>query len=355
MRFLSTLLFLSSALIWAQPAPLDFQQVASGISQPTAIANAGDGSGRLFLVQQNGQIKILVNGQVLPTPFINLADRITPASGEKGLLGLAFAPNYETTGYFYVYYTAPNPLRSVLSRFQVSANDANVGNPGSEVKLLEIAQPFDNHNGGHLEFSPRDGYLYVAVGDGGSGGDPLNNAQTLSNLLGKILRIDVSDPQVTYTVPADNPFVGNPAARPEIWAYGLRNPWKFAFDSEGNQYIGDVGQDEIEELDFQAATSQGGANYGWRLKEGSQCFNPAVNCEIPGLVNPIFEYPHTVGASITAGRAFEQGRRPVFYFGDFISGRIWTTRRIGQSWFTREVADTGYGISTWGQDEQGNL
>jgi len=296
-------------------------------SNPLYIDHAGDGSNRLFVVEQGGTIRVFENDPSTSdaTVFLDISGRLT-SGGERGLLGLAFHPNYENNGYFYVNYTDDDGANTVISRFEVSAGDPVQADPNSETIILEYDQPFSNHNGGHLSFGP-DGYLYIASGDGGSGGDPQNNAQTRENLLGAILRIDVdgSSNGNNYAIPADNPYVGNSEGyREEIYAYGLRNPWRFSFDSQNGDLIaGDVGQNEIEEIDL----IENGGNYGWRIMEGTECFNPSSGCDQSGLELPIWEYSHDLGRSITGGFAYRGTELPGlegwYIYGDFITGLIW--------------------------------
>ena len=254
------------------PTGYTWETIVSGLNQPEGLVNAGDGSGRLFILEQTGLIRILKDGSLLPTPFLDLTKKII-CCGEKGLLGLAFHPKYAENGYFYVDYTEKvnNQLYAVIARYNVSANDPNQADPGSAMTLLHIQKPgtppYQNHNGGQLQFGP-DGYLYIGMGDGGSEGDPDGNGQSLQTLWGKILRIDVDHTQ-PYAIPADNPFA-NGGGQWEIWAYGLRNPWRFSFDRlTGDLYIADVGQDLWEEIDFLPAGSPGGTNFGWSFYEGT--------------------------------------------------------------------------------------
>ena len=262
----------------------------TGLAQPVTITHAGDGSGRMFVAEQAGRIRIIRNGTLAPTPFLDLGSRIS-TGGERGLLGLAFPPGFATRQHFYVNYT--NPAGNiVIARYRVSVGNPDVADFNSEQVVLVVDHPnFANHNGGQLAFSPRDGYLYIGTGDGGSGGDPNNRAQNGNDLLGKILRIDVeTGTPATYTVPASNPFVGTTGFRSEIWALGLRNPWRFSFDHQTNDlFVADVGQGNFEEVNFQPATSEGGENYGWRIMEGLHCFNPS-NCSSNGLTLPVTEY-----------------------------------------------------------------
>lgn len=335
---------------------LNFQQVAS-IPGILGIVQPDDGSGRLFLVQQNGKIRIVAGGRLLPKPFLNVTGRIS-CCGERGLLGLAFHPSYRTNGFFFIYYT--NTAGNVeVARYKVSANNRNVANPGSASKIITIPHPdFGNHNGGQLQFGP-DGFLYMGVGDGGSGGDPPNNAQNKQVLLGKLLRLDV-DSGRPYRIPPDNPFVGASDARPEIWAFGLRNPWRFTFDKRtGDLFIGDVGQGSFEEVDFQPKSSRGGQNYGWRLMEGNHCFEPSSGCNPGGLTLPIVEYSHNEGCSITGGFRYRGNQMPAlrgaYIFGDFCSGIIWRARPVNGAWQRVQIADTDFSISSFGEDSLGEL
>jgi glucose/arabinose dehydrogenase len=319
------------------------------------IEHAGDGTSRLFLVDQEGQIRIYDGMSVLQTPFLDLSG-IVLFGGEQGLLGLAFHPNYESNGFFFVFYI--NKAGDiVVARYQVSANP-NVANPMSGMVVLTVPHPTEsNHNGGQIRFGP-DGFLYIATGDGGAGGDPPNNAQTLSTLLGKMLRIDVDT--APYVIPADNPFLKTPGARGEIWSYGLRNPWRFTFDrATGDMFIADVGQGQWEEIDFEPA-STAGRNYGWRLMEGTHCFNPSSNCNDGSLVLPIMEYPHSLGCSVTGGFRNRGAQLAAYvgtyFFADFCSGRLWGATVNGEgSWTAVQLLATGLNISTFGEDDDGNL
>lgn len=331
--------------------------VATGLAAPVAITHAGDGSGRLFITLQSGQIVIYNGAQILATPFLDIRGLIS-AGGEQGLLSAAFHPNYVGNGFFYVSYTDAAG-DSVIARYSVSV-DPNKADSASGVVLLTIAQPFTNHNGGQLQFGP-DGYLYISIGDGGSGGDPQNNGQNLGTLLGKILRIDV-DGGAPYAIPPDNPFVGTAGALNEIWAWGLRNPWRFSFDRlTGDLLIGDVGQSSWEEIDFQPANSAGGENYGWRLMEGNNCFNPPTNCNDGTLTLPILQYDHTLGrCSVTGGYRYRGSANPdldkIYFYGDYCTGEIWGAQEDGMGgWTTTELLDTSFLISTFGEDEAGEL
>ena len=319
------------------------------------VANAHDGSGRLFLVQQDGHIRIARNGKVLAQPFVDLSGFILTGS-ERGLLGLAFAPDYATSGRFYVYYTASDGAVTI-ARMHVSATSADLADAASRDVLLSIPHAdYGNHNGGKLAFGP-DGYLYAGVGDGGGGGDPLGSGQKLGVLLAKLLRIDVS-PATGYAIPASNPFRSAAGAKPEIWAYGLRNPWRLSFDREtGDLYIGDVGQDTTEEVDFQSAGSAGGQNYGWNVCEGDA--NYSGNCQSSTLTAPVTTYKHTLGCSITGGYVYRGTSYPalngVYLYGDYCSGRIWGLSRSGGAFQSVQLAASGLNITTFGEGESGEL
>ena len=344
----------------ASSAPVNLRPVVEGLDRPVAVAHAGDGSGRLFIVQQGGQIRIFDGAQLLPVVFLDLSSSVSTGS-EQGLLGLAFHPGYETNGLFYVNLTDAAGDTQIL-RFTVSA-DPNVADRASAVPLLSVDQPFANHNGGQLAFGP-DGKLWIGLGDGGSAGDPGNRAQSGTTLLGKILRIDV-DQGLPYGIPPDNPFVADPAVRDEIWARGLRNPWRFSFDRlTGDLFIADVGQNAYEEVSFEPSingSSGGGRNYGWRRMEGTHCFNPGNNCNDGSLVLPILEYSHAQGCSITGGYRYRGFEMPehfgTYFFGDFCSGRIWGGIENVETgaWVSTELLDSELLISTFGEDELGEL
>ncbi len=337
-------------------AALQMQPIASGLIKPLGMTQAGDDSGRLFITLQGGQIVIFDGVQLLATPFLDISSLVS-CCGERGLLGLAFHPNFKTNGFFYVNYTNLKG-NTVVARYHVSA-DPNVADRASAVVILRVTQPFVNHNGGQLQFGP-DGFLYIGMGDGGSAGDPGNRAQNLSTLLGKLLRIDVNG-QLPYTIPPDNPFVGTAGARPEIWALGLRNPWRFSFDRKtGNLFIGDVGQASFEEVDFQKATSHGGENYGWRRMEGRHCFNPPTGCRDSSLTLPILEYSHKQGCAIIGGYVYRGAAIPqlggTYLYGDFCNGRIWGAKFVrGVGWTKNLLQDTAAQISAFGQDQNGEL
>lgn len=355
--------FAQSAPTQPSPDSIAFEPVVTGLVRPLYVTHAGDGSGRLFLVEQGGKIWVIENDQKLDTPFLDVSNLISPeatsASGysERGLLGLAFHPNYAENGLFFIDYTDANG-NTVVARYQVS-EDPNVAEPASAVTLFTAQQPFANHNGGDIAFGP-DGYLYIALGDGGSQGDPYGNAQNLGSVLGKLLRIDVDSENGTYSVPADNPFVDVAGAMPEIWAYGLRNPWRFSFDREtGDLWIGDVGGSSWEEIDYQPANWSGGANYGWNRVEG---MHPTGNGNPPAdLVLPVAEYSHQFGISVAGGYVYRGEAIPalqgVYLYGDFGSGLIWSLVPDGSGGFSSQIfqTSTGFSISSFGEDEAGEL
>ena len=329
------------------------EPVVTGLRGPVVIANANDD--RLFVVEQAGRIRVVVDGALVAEPFLDIADRVA-SGGERGLLGLAFPVDHATKGRFYVYYT-DRQGDTVVSRF-VTGPDPNRADPGSETILLTQDQPYSNHNGGQLAFGP-DGYLYIGLGDGGGGGDPDGNGQDLGTFLGKLLRIDVSGD--TYTVPSDNPFVDQGGARPEIWAYGLRNPWRFGFDrTTGDLYIADVGQNALEEVNFQPAASAGGENYGWNVMEGDRCYQPRDGCDQTGVVLPVLSYPHggDWGSSISGGYVYRGSAAPAlagrYVFADYVSGRIWTAA-AADGWNVEPLLESGFNISTFGEDAAGEL
>ncbi len=358
--------FTAVCLPWAPaaasdpPPDLGLELVAGGFTRPVAVTHAGDGSGRLFVVEQAGRIRIIDGAAVLVTDFLDIRSLVDSSGGEQGLLGLVFHPDYAANGYFYVNYThdppGDGPDVTRISRFQVSVADPDVASPASAAILMTINQDASNHNGGDLHFGP-DGYLYIALGDGGGSQDPNARGQDLSTLLGKILRIDV-DGAFPYAIPLDNPFVGDVGALDEIWAYGLRNPWRFSFDrATGDLFIGDVGQGMVEEIDFQPAGSTGGENYGWSCMEGDvvQNFNP---CDGQPLTLPILVYGHGLGCSVTGGyryRGIIGGFQDRYVFGDYCSGRIWFGFPDGGGWAADEWANTAFNISAFGEDEDGEL
>jgi len=343
---------------------ITLSQIAEGLNRPVSLTNTNDSSGRLFIVEQRGRITIMNNG-ILSDSFLNIEDRVkSPANGggnEEGLLGLAFPPGYNEKGYFYVYYTMLSG-DNVIARFSLDDNP-NSADPASEEQILVLPHPtYTNHNGGQLNFGP-DGYLYISTGDGGGGGDPQDNAQDPSSLNGKILRIDVENEPPdgeNYAIPGDNPFVGDAAYLPEIWALGLRNPWRFSFDRlMGDLYIADVGQNSLEEVNFQPADSPGGENYGWNIFEGDQCYSGGT-CDPTGMTMPVHTYPTiTPECAITGGYVYRGSEYPnlqgLYIFGDFCSGKIWELHKNNDAWEHELLIDTDLRISTFGEDEEGKL
>jgi len=327
----------------------------SRVTNPVHITHAEDGSHRLFIVEQGGRIRIIKDQALVGNSFLDITNRVS-CCGERGLLGLAFPPQYANKGHFYVNSTDASG-NTVVARYHVTTNP-DVADPNSEEIILSIAQPFANHNGGHLAFGP-DGYLYIGMGDGGSRGDPLNNGQSLNTLLGKILRIDVESGTQPYAIPPTNPFVSMPAYRSEIWAFGLRNPWKFSFDRQtGDLYIGDVGQNTYEEINVQSVSSSGGENYGWKVMEGVHCYN-ASSCDQSGLTFPVVEYDHSQGCSVTGGVVYRGQQFPrldsMYLYGDFCSGRIWGLIVLNGYQGSSQLLDSPLTISTFGEDEAGEV
>ena len=345
------------------PAPLTELAVepafpALSLSRMVGMSYPPDGSDQLYVVLQPGRIVSFPNDPNVDTAelFLDIRDRVNDRGEEEGLLGLAFDPQYAANGHLYVYYSASGPRRSVVSRFSASA-DGRRADPGSERVLLEVAQPFSNHNGGQIAFGP-DGYLYIALGDGGSRGDPHGNGQDLTTLLGSILRIDVRavESEGAYAVPSDNPFVGRAGTRPEIWAYGLRNPWRFSFDrATGDLWTADVGQNRFEEVDV----IRPGLNYGWNVMEGEECFVRS-DCDRTGLEMPVVEYGREGGCSVTGGYVYRGSRLPSLYgayvYGDYCSGRIWALRHDGDEVIEHlQIADSSLRIPSFGEDADGDL
>ncbi len=338
------------------PNPVDFQwsQIAVGLSSPIGISHAGDTSNGLYIIEQAGTIRILLEGQILSTPFLDIRAKVGAGGNEQGLLGLDFHPAYEQNGTFFIHYTDLDG-NTIISRLQVSANpylaDAN-----TETPILRVQQPYGNHNGGHLAFGP-DGYLYIGLGDGGSANDPAGNAQNLSVLLGKMLRLDI-DNAMPYAIPPDNPYI-NDGGLSEIWFSGLRNPWRYSFDRlTGDLYIGDVGQNQWEEINFWSADAPGGTNFGWDFWEG---LHPFEGSQPQNLAHelPIWEYGRDLGCSVTGGVVY-RGSMPtwqgIYIYGDFCSGRIWGLLRDGNSnWQNTLLFETEFNIAAFGEDEAGEI
>lgn len=328
---------------------------------PVELTSPDDDTARIFVVEQRGVIQVFQNtpNAQRSTVFLDIEKQVH-SGGEAGLLGLAFHPDYKTNGYFYLNYTAGNPLETILSRFKVSATDPGKADPKSETVLLRFGQPWDNHNGGKVAFG-NDGFLYIATGDGGSWGDPGNRAQNRKELLGKILRIDVNKPSATlkYSIPSDNPYKGNKEGyREEVYAYGMRNPWRFCFDRvTGQLWAGDVGQNEFEEIDV----IEKGGNYGWRIMEANNCYR-SKNCNQDGLKAPIFHYRQgsDTGQSVTGGYICRDENLPGltgdYIYGDFVTGNIWALTHSNNKTVKNElIARISGGLPSFGEDSKRNL
>ena len=348
-------------------------EIARGFELPVRITNAGDGSGRLFVVEQKGRIRIIKEGAVKDTPFLDLSERIS-CCGERGLLGIAFPPAYAAKQHFYVSYTDAEGA-TTFSRFRTTA-DPDIADPGSEEVVLVIDQPEGSHNGGSMAFGPKDGYLYIGSGDGGRPGSHAETAQTRNILWGKILRIDVESDVKPYGIPSDNPFTQVEGYRDEIWALGLRNPWGFAFDKKtGALYIPDAGHSSFEEVNYQPASSAGGQNYGWFFREGSRCFPySSLPCRAEGFTQPVVEYDHSLGCVIVGGAVYRGTKMPrmqgVFLYADFCSGRIWglnrpegeafpsprtSTEDSQDGWQSTLLLKVSVPVSSIGEDAEGNV
>ena len=374
------LVFIASFSQAQIPANLALQQLYT-LSNPLTVRHAGDGSGRIFTITTGGTIRIYDGSSLLTTPFLDITSKVR-SGNEQGLLGLDFDPNYSSNGYFYVYYTqeTPNTGDTIVERYKVSSGNPNVADPNSGHILLRIDQPASNHNGGDIHFGP-DGYLYIGMGDGGSGNDPWNNAQTLDNLLGKMLRINVN-PDIIFTdsvelnetcgldqghyfVPSDNPFISNSGECSEIWTYGWRNPWRWSFDSQtGDMIVGDVGQNAYEEVSFQSVSSPGGENYGWSCREGAHD-NPNTsepNCNDGRVfIEPVIDINRTVNGdcSVMGGYVYRgpiAGLQGLYVFSDYCGGNINFATPNGQNtWSFTTWQDVGFGIQSFGEDEDGNI
>jgi uncharacterized repeat protein (TIGR01451 family) len=341
------------SLTWPE---ISLSSPISGFHDPVQVTHAKDGSGRLFVVEEHGRIWIVKDGVVLSTPFLDIRNLVGP----HHVHGIAFPPNYASKGYFYVKYTNAT-CNILLVRYRLTPNpDVADVSSGEIVLSFNHATGACDHSGGSPAFSPQDGYLYFSTGDGSGGGDPDNLAQDPASLLGKIIRIDTETGNpATYTIPTTNPFVGIAGYREEIWALGFRNPWRFSFDRQaGGLYIGDVGQDLYEEIDYQAAASTGGENYGWRIMEGNHCFNPST-CSSTGLVLPVVEYDHSEGCSVTGGFVYRgvtyPGMQGIYFYGDYCTGAIWGLRQDGSVWQRTFLTDTTLSIVSFGEDEDGEL
>ncbi|MCQ3931874.1 MAG: glucose dehydrogenase [Chloroflexi bacterium] len=327
--------------------------VTEGLTRPLFVTTPPGDNDRLFVVDQSGEIYIIQEGAMLETPFLDISGIVNDSGNEQGLLGLAFHPDYAENGYFFINYTAQDGS-TVVARYSVSADDPNLADPDSEKVVIWIEQPFANHNGGMLAFGP-DGYLYIGMGDGGSAGDPSNNGQDPFTLLGTMLRLDINTEP--YAIPPDNPFADGTEGRPEIWAIGLRNPWRFSFDrATGDLYIADVGQNQYEEVNFQPADSTGGENYGWNIYEGRHSYE---GNELDGTVKPIAEYSHDLGCSVTGGYVYRGSELPeldgVYLYADYCAGTIFWLRNIDGEWEGDVFMNTDSPISSFGEDANGEI
>ena len=335
------------------------EPVVDGFDAPLAVVNAGDGSDRLFVVEQGGRIRIVRAGTLVAKPFLDIADRIS-SGGERGLLGLAFHPDFPADPRIFVDYT-DGQGDTRISSFTVDPATPDQANPDSERRLLFVDQPYGNHNGGALAFGP-DGFLVVALGDGGGGGDPQGNGQDLTALLGKVLRIDIDGTtgDRAYSIPADNPYAdGADNRQPEIWLAGMRNPWRLSFDrATGDLWIGDVGQGDREEIDVQRAGAPGGTNFGWNRREGTACYR--TGCDDPGLTGPVTEYGHDQGCTVIGGNVYRGTAQAAlvggYVFGDYCTGRLWAIDPApGDFRAPTVVGEMGPGLSAFGEDEAGEL
>lgn len=341
---------------------LSFAPLVDGLQRPLYLTHAGDGSGRLFILEKPGRIRIFDADQLQERPFLDITDRVGSSSNEQGLLGLAFAPDYETSGLFWVNYTDRSG-DTTIARYRVSA-DPNIADPDSEFMVMKIEQPAPNHNGGMLTFGP-DGYLWIGTGDGGAANDRFQNGQNPVSLLGKMLRIDVTnDLSQPYTIPPDNPWVATDwngvDVLDEIWAVGLRNPWRFNFDRRtGDLWIADVGQNQWEEVNRTEASETGGLNYGWPIMEATHCFG-GDNCNDAGLETPILEYDHDGRCSITGGYVYRGQAYPaisgVYFYADYCSGEVWAAVPDKKGvWRSDVLLQTNRLITSFGEDESGEL
>lgn len=345
------------------PAAISLRLEATyrGLTDPVAAVHAGDGSGRLFIVERRGTIRIASGGSVSSALFLDVRSLVRASGQEQGLLGLAFHPRFAENGLLYVNYT-DTAGHTVIVRYSVQRGNRDLADTGSAQAILRIEQPAANHNGGNLVFGP-DGFLYIGMGDGGGAGDQFRNAQNGQALLGKMLRIDVDRPSggQPYGIPPSNPFVSTAGMRPEIWATGLRNPWRYSFDRvTGDLYIADVGQNAYEEIDFQPAGGAGGQNYGWPRMEGQHCYPSGNACDRSGLTMPIAEYPRSGGCSVTGGYVYRGRAQPqlvgAYLYGDYCTGKIWSLHRdAAGNWVNTELLDSNVQVSSFGEDEAGEM
>ena len=346
---------LSSRRAAASPIAVRLVEIARGLRHPLFATHAGDGGGRLFVVEQGGTIRIVRDGKLVERPFLDASKLLDTDAGERGLLGLAFAPDYRRSGVFYIAHTAPGPAGKI-TRLRVS-DDPDRADPATASTVLSMDDPASNHNGGMIAFGP-DGKLWIGTGDGGRGGDPWDNARDPRSLLGKMLRIDPAGER--YAIPPDNPFARS-GGRPEVWALGLRNPWRFSFDrATGELWIGDVGQNAREEIDVEDPRTGGGRHYGWKTMEGRHCFSPGKGCETKGLELPIHDYGHDEGCSVTGGYVYRGKAIPAlvghYLFSDYCTGTLWSLVRDREGHATvSTLLESRRQVSSFGEDEAGEL
>lgn len=366
----------TSAVVWSAAAQPDsetfvfdpatfaiqLEEVAAGFTAPVYVTGPDDGTGRLFVVERPGVIRIIDDGAVVPEPFLDISGIVESGSSEQGLLSVAFPPDFGQSGEFYVYYTARSDEGvgdNTIARHRVLADDPDRADPASGEVLLRLTDFRVNHNGGQLQFGP-DGFLYAGFGDGGGGGDPEGNAQNPETIFGSLIRIDAETSEGPYGIPGDNPFAASDGGAPEVWAWGLRNPWRFSFDrATGDLFIGDVGQGAMEEVNWLPAGSPGGANFGWNILEGSTCFR-SESCETSGMTMPVAEYPHDFGCSVVGGYVYRGEREPalagVYLFADFCSGLVWgMVPGDAGNWVVSEPTPTDVRITSFGEDASGEL
>lgn len=356
MKFICTISLLLASLLISQPWAAELVLLPQEFKSPVLLTHSNTNDGRLFLVEKTGHVYLLDNSFEQKSLYLDASSLITTRGNEQGLLSIAFHPEFKLNGYLFIYYTANND-DNTLARLTVDPLGGKQIDLDSIEVLFAEKDPASNHNGGMLAFG-RDGYLYLGMGDGGRGGDPWNNAQNLQNRLGKLLRIDVNSAH-GYSIPQDNPFLAVKNAKPEIWAYGLRNPWRHSFDSlTGDLWIADVGQEKWEEINFQLANSKGGENYGWKKMEGTHCYAPKKECDNGKLSHPVAEYSHKEGCSITGGYVYRGENIPSmigkYIYADFCSGTIWAIDQKS-NFIPQVMMQTSLNISSFGEDEYGEM
>jgi glucose/arabinose dehydrogenase len=345
-----------NAAAFPNPDGYAWNTFVSGLVRPVDLTGLHDGSGRLLVLEQPGDIRMIKGGQLLPGPFLDLSGKAVASANERGLLGIAVHPKFADNGFFYVNYTDSNG-NTVIARFHAD-HGADKADPSSEMVLLRVRQPYSNHNGGSMVFGP-DGFLYMGLGDGGNQGDPQSNGQNTRAFLGKLLRVDVNSGR-SYAIPGDNPFADGKNGLPEVWAYGLRNPWRFSFDrATGDLYIGDVGQNSWEEIDFLPAGSKGGVDFGWNYREGKHSYKGGPPADL-ALTDPVVDYPHPEGCSVTGGFVYRGKALPefegIYLYGDYCSGWVYgLIRNPDGSWQSKVLFQSGVNISSFGQDDDGEL